>query len=185
VWAIDTRTGKETLLLDFDLDIGWPKISPDGKTVVFNSTKGGTINIWSASIGGGQPQQLTKDKELMGFACWSPDGKLLAFEIRRGNDENVAVMPATGGPVEQLTSVAGQSWPHSWSPDGSKIAFAGQRDGVWNVYWVSRTTKEQKQLTHYTKLNTFVRYPAWSPLGNQIIYEYAESTGNIWLLDLK
>jgi lipoprotein NlpI len=37
----------------------------------------------------------------------------------------------------------------------------------------------------YTKLNTYVRYPAWSPLRNQIAYEYAETTGNIWLMDLK
>jgi hypothetical protein len=28
-------------------------------------------------------------------------------------------------------------------------------------------------------------YPAWSPLGNQIVYEYAETTGNIWLMELK
>ena len=53
------------------------------------------------------------------------------------------------------------------------------------MYWVSRTTKEQKQLTHYSKLNAYVRYPAWSPLGNQIVYEYAETTGNIWLVELK
>jgi hypothetical protein len=30
-----------------------------------------------------------------------------------------------------------------------------------------------------------VRYPSWSLLGNQIVYEYAETTGNIWMIDLK
>jgi len=34
-------------------------------------------------------------------------------------------------------------------------------------------------------LNAFVRYPAWSPLGNQIVYEYNETSGNIWLMELK
>ena len=76
----------------------------------------------------------------------------------------------------QLVSNDGLSWPHDWSHDGDKILFAGQRDGIWNIYWVSRSTKEQKQLTHYSKLNAFVRYPAWSPAGNQIVYEYAETT---------
>jgi Tol biopolymer transport system component len=84
-----------------------------------------------------------------------------------------------------LTSEAGDSWPHSWSPDGDKIAFAGRRGSVWNIYWVSRSTRQQKQLTNYTKINAFVRYPAWSPLGNQIVYEYNEVTGNIWTAELK
>lgn len=95
------------------------------------------------------------------------------------------VKPASGGSPTQLTFDRGQSWPHSWSPDGDKIAFAGERNGIWNVYWISRGTKMQKQLTNYAKLNAFVRYPEWSPLGNQIVYEYAETTGNIWLVELK
>jgi len=34
-------------------------------------------------------------------------------------------------------------------------------------------------------MNTYVRYPAWSPAGDQIVYEYAKTTGNIWMVDLK
>lgn len=84
-----------------------------------------------------------------------------------------------------ITFDHGRNWIHTFSPDGDKIVFAGERNGVWNVYWVSRSTKQQEQLTNYTKLNAYVRYPAWSPLGNQIVYEYAETTGNIWLMELK
>ncbi len=73
----------------------------------------------------------------------------------------------------------------SHSPDGDKIVFAEFRNGVWNLYWVSRLTKQQKQLTNYKKLNSFVRYLTWSPLKNQIAFEYAETTGNIWIPDLK
>jgi Tol biopolymer transport system component len=95
------------------------------------------------------------------------------------------VIPSTGGEPTQLTSGHVKDWPNDWSPDGDKIVFAGQRNGIWNVYWISRSTKLEKQLTNNTKLNVFVRYPAWSPLGNQIVYEYAETTGNIWLMELK
>jgi Tol biopolymer transport system component len=45
--------------------------------------------------------------------------------------------------------------------------------------------KTQKQLTNFDKLNLYVRYPAWSPLGNQIVFEYAEMTANIWMMELK
>ena len=101
--------------------------------------------------------------------------------------ENGARLAAaeTGGEVIQLVSEPGLSWPNSWSADGDRIVFAGRRNGVWNLYWVSRSTKQQKQLTKYSKLNAFDRYPAWSPLGNQIIYEYNETNGNIWLMELK
>ena len=95
------------------------------------------------------------------------------------------IMPSEGGDAVQLTFGRGRSWPYSFSPDGDKILFAGERDGVWNVYWVSRSTKEVKRLTNYTKMNAYVRYPAWSPLGTQIAYEYAETTGNVWAMDLK
>ena len=94
-------------------------------------------------------------------------------------------MPSDGGTPTQVTGGHGLSWPHSWSPDSSKIAFAGMREGHWNVFWVSRDGKTERQLTVYDKLNTFVRYPAWSPSGDRIVYEYAVTTGNIWLLELK
>jgi Tol biopolymer transport system component len=94
-------------------------------------------------------------------------------------------MPAAGGPTTQLTTEHGLSWPYSWSPDDDKIAFAGYRNDFWNVYWISRSTKEQRQLTNYNKRNAFVRYPEWDPSGKRVIYEYSESVGNIWLMDLK
>ncbi len=94
------------------------------------------------------------------------------------------VMPISGGSSTQLT-FDGESYVNSWSPDGEKLAFAGKRNGIWNVYWISRDKKEQKQLTNNTKLNAFVRYPEWSPQGGQIVYEYAETTGNIWLVEIK
>jgi len=70
-------------------------------------------------------------------------------------------------------------------PDGAIIAFAGLRDGVWNIWWVSRNGKARKRVTNYTKPNIYVRYPAWSPRGNQIVYEYAETSGNIRIMELK
>jgi Tol biopolymer transport system component len=128
---------------------------------------------------------LTFDKELMGWPSWSPDGRWLAFEMKRGDNTHIAIMPGDGGDVTQLTFDPGQSWPNSWSPDGEKIAFAGFRNGIWNIYRVSVKDRTQKQLTNFNKLNAYVRYPAWSPLGNQIVFEYAEMTGNIWMMELK
>jgi Tol biopolymer transport system component len=183
--STNLKTGVERSLLPLAPDMDFTRLAPDGKQLVYNSGKTGTINIWKVVLDGSQPRQLTFDRELMGWASWSPDGRLLAFEMKRGDDTHIAVMPSDGGEITQLTFDRGQSWPHSWSPDGEKIAFAGFRDGVWNIWWVSLKDKTQKQLTNFNTLSTYVRYPAWSPLGNQIIFEYAEMTGNIWMMELK
>jgi Tol biopolymer transport system component len=186
VWATSLQSRRERPLFDVGRDIQYTRLSPDGRTLAFNlADERGIINLWTVPVSGGQPKQLTFDQELAGFPCWTPDGKFIAYQMKRGDDAYLMLMPSDGGEPTQLTFDHGRSWPHSFSPDGDKIVFAGERDGVWNVWWYSRSTKQQKQLTNYTKLNSFVRYPAASPLGNQIAYEYAETNGNIWIMDLK
>src|ERR1043166_1181704 len=185
LWATTLSGGRDTLLLDINQDIDYARLSPDARTLAFNSREGGPVNTWVVALEGGEPRQLTFDKEMAGFPCWSPDGRWLAVEVKRGEETQIALLPSGGGEPVQLTSEHGDSWPHSFSPDGDKVAFAGRRGGVWNIYWVSRSTRQQKQLTDYSKLNAFVRYPAWSPLGTQIVYEYNEVTGNIWTAELK
>ena len=39
-------------------------------------------------------------------------------------------------------------------------------------------------MTSNERLNSYIRYPDWSPTGEAIYYELAETTGNIWLVDL-
>lgn len=181
--TISLTTGKEELLADLGADVQFATLSPDGKSVAYNFLQNGVINVWVATFATGERRQLTFDNETAAFPTWSPDGKWIAYEMKRGHDDYLMLIPSGGGQPIQVTSEKGKSWPHSFSPDGDKIVFAGQRDGVWNIYSISLSTKAQKQLTNYSKLNTFVRYPAWSR--NQIVYEYAESTGNLWTARLK
>jgi Tol biopolymer transport system component len=179
------HTGMQKTLTKLQRYLPFCRLSPDGKTIAFNAYSEGNVNLWSYSVENGTEKQLTFDKQLFGFPAWSPDGKWLAGELKRNDDTYVAIVPSEGGTPVQLNSERGQSWTGSWSPDGDKIAFAALRNGVWNIWWISVSTRAQKQVTNYTKPNSFVRYPTWSPRGDQIVYEYAELTGNIWLADLK
>lgn len=182
--SIAAAGGNEKVLFEID-DIENSRMSPDASQVAFNFTKDGILNVATMPVAGGELKQLTYDRELAGWPCWSPDGKFLALEIKRGDDTHIAIIPSQGGEPVQLTFARGQSWPHSWSPDGDKIVFAGARDGVWNLWWVSRSDKSVRQLTHNTKLSAYFRYPAWSPRANQIVSEYSESRGNIYLMELR
>ena len=184
LWRYNLESGRHEKLRSVPEDANFLSVTREGRAA-FTSQRSGAPNVWVAPVTGGEPRQVTFDRESMGYSCWSPDGKFLAFEMKRGDSTYLMTVPGSGGNLVQLTFEPGQSWAHSWSPDGGKIAFAGQRKGIWNVWWVSRSTKVEKQVTQYTRQNTYVRYPAWSPAGNQIVYEYGETTANIWMLDLK
>ncbi|HEY6120947.1 MAG TPA: winged helix-turn-helix domain-containing protein, partial [Pyrinomonadaceae bacterium] len=103
--AIDGR--KQVELLNFDDFVHVTRLSPDGKQVAFNVTRGETTNIWLASTESGALRQLTFDRELAGFPVWSPDGKWIAFEVKRGDDDHVCIVPSGGGEVIQLTNDKG------------------------------------------------------------------------------
>jgi TolB protein len=183
-WSVDLASRAQARLLDLPDAADFSRLSPDGKRVAFNGRRsGGEPTVLLADLAGGAPRPLTSDTAAIGFPCWSPDGSVLAVEWKRGEDTHVATVAAAGGVPEVLTSERGQSWSHSFSPDGDRIAFSGSRNGLWNLYSISRRKKEQRQLTRLSRLNTYVRYPAWSPKGDQIVYEYAESTGNVWMLE--
>ncbi len=88
-------------------------------------------------------------------------------------------MSRDGGPVELLVTEHGQSRPYSWAPDNDRIAFAGARDSVWNIYTVSRKTREISQLTDFNSVQDYVRYPSWSATRPRIVFSRAEQRGSL------
>jgi Tol biopolymer transport system component/DNA-binding winged helix-turn-helix (wHTH) protein len=186
VQGLALGAGRETQLVELPPNAGFfVRIAPDGHAIAYHSVGGGAMNIWTQDVPSGKMRQLTFDDQSMAFPCWSPDSKFIALQMTRGDDTNICVVPSDGGTPIQVTHDRGLSWAYSWSPDGDKIAFAGTREGIWNVYWVSRRTGDERQITANFKTNAYVRYPAWSPLGDQIVYEYAETTGNIWMAEFR
>jgi Tol biopolymer transport system component len=186
LFSVDFETRQQRQIFASDQDIGQFQLSPRGTQLAYNRSVDGVINIWLMDLQTQKARQITFDKELIGFPGWSPDGKFLTGEMHRGRDINIVILPSSGGAPTQLTFDHGNNWPHGWSSDGDKILFAKQQDdGIWNVWSVSRSTKQERQLTHYTKPNSYVRYPTMSPRGTQVVYEYAEATGNIWMLEFK
>lgn len=160
------------------------RLSPDGKKIAYHSKRDSiTLNTWVADLTTRTQQKLTFDREFVGYPCWSPDGKELALEVRRGDDIFIGVMPSAGGTPELLSEKRGLSWAFSYSPDGKRIAFAGYRADTWNLWWIDRTTREEKRLTENTRLDVYIRFPSWSPKGDRIVYEQAETRGQVFLLE--
>jgi Tol biopolymer transport system component/DNA-binding winged helix-turn-helix (wHTH) protein len=163
------------------------RLTPDGRSLVFHAQKaGGPLNVFLAAVGEQRIRQLTRDPEGAGWPAVSPDGRTVALEIFRGpGHAHVGVTSLEGGAIRQLTSAPGQDWVHDWSPDGRKIAFAGMRDGVWNLYWVGADGAPERRLTHESLRRVYLRYPAWSPRGDRMVFERGELFGQVWLQGLK
>src|ERR1700722_13434253 len=56
-----------------------PRGSPDGKTIAFISSRGGSSQVWLLPIDGGEPRQLTKLPVDVSGPVWSPKGDKIAF----------------------------------------------------------------------------------------------------------
>jgi dipeptidyl aminopeptidase/acylaminoacyl peptidase len=56
-----------------------PRWSPDSKSILFESPRSGSGQLWIVDVAGGEPQQLTTVSTGAGTGVWSRDGKQIAF----------------------------------------------------------------------------------------------------------
>jgi Tol biopolymer transport system component len=137
-----------------------PVFSPDGKQILFTSTRGGAAGIWKMSIDGKKAERICDGDQ----AEWSPDGKRIVLRKK----EQIVIRDLTGG-VEKCISP--KDWPHcsgpAWSPDGKSIAFASRWDAGNGLYLVAVDGGEPVKV--YDKKGACE--PHWSPDGKRLVYE--------------
>jgi len=56
-----------------------PRWAPDGKKILFSSTRSGAQQLWVMGLDGGEPQQITTISTGADNGLWSPDGKKIGF----------------------------------------------------------------------------------------------------------
>ena len=112
--------------------VGTPRVSPDGKRMVYTvnyavmtSDKSEFITqIWMANIAGKQSVQLTFGDKSSSNPKWSPDGNWIAFTSnRKDNRNNLYLLNMNGGEAEPLTDLKSGVSNFEWSPDGRSIAY--------------------------------------------------------------
>jgi eukaryotic-like serine/threonine-protein kinase len=117
------------------LDDDSPQYSPDGKSVVFGSTRSGSPEIWLCDSEGGQLRQLTNlGGPLVGTPRWSPDSQQIAFDSRSEGNADIHVISVAGGAARRLTTELAEDVVPSWSNDGRWIYFCSSRGGEREIY---------------------------------------------------
>src|SRR6267143_7076823 len=115
-----------------------PKISPDGKRVVYEVQKTNweenafERNLWIADIANAESHALTSAKKSSTNAAWSPDGKWIAFLSDRpgqlsgspADKKQLYVIAADGGEARQITKGENDVSAFEWDPRSKRIAFS-------------------------------------------------------------
>ena len=121
---------------------GMSTFSPDGKRIVFRSSRNGNMNLYLMDADGKNIRQLTDGPWRDNFPVFSPDGKAIAFSSDRdgpkdvrGNrtfDNYILQLNPDGAPgaLQRLTTDTGQDSHPYFSPDGNWVSFSSERSGI-------------------------------------------------------
>jgi len=142
---------------DQDVD---PVFSPDGKAILFTSTRGGKAGVWRMATDGSKPERICDGDQ----AEWSPDGAKIVFR----RNERVFIRELARGREEGISPA---DWPHcsgpAWSPDGKSIAFAARWEAGNGICIVP--AQGGKPVKVYDQQGACE--PHWSPDGARLVYE--------------
>jgi Tol biopolymer transport system component/DNA-binding winged helix-turn-helix (wHTH) protein len=152
IWRIDLSARElkpERLIASTFRDV-YPKYSPDGSQIAFQSMRGGgRSQVWLGDAEGRQARQLTFVKNGMaGSPHWSPDGRTLEMDSNATGNYQVYTMDADGGKMNQLTSGRFDNFLASWSQDGRSLNFTSTRTGRTEIWKMPAGGGTAVQVTH-------------------------------------
>jgi TolB protein len=166
-------------------------ISPKGDKIVFTSTRGGDLDLWTMNIDGSNPKQVTSGLGYDGGAFFSPDGKKLVFrasrpildaDVKEYKDllarglvapEHMEIYTCNvdGSDLLQLTHLGKANWAPYFTPSGKQIIFSSnhqsQKGFDFQLFLMDSDGKNLQQITRGSLFNAF---PMFSPDGKKLVF---------------
>lgn len=174
IWAAPLDGGSRAWRVSADnVPVSHPRISPDGTTVAWTSTRDGAPEVHAASLDGGPAKRLTywgsAKTQVRG---WTPDGQVLALSsqgqasLRRTWARSV---PLDGGPATTLPYGPVGDVAHSEggvvllsAPMGREAAWWKRyRGGTAGKLWIDRDGDGEFVRLH-EDIDGNIEYPFWA-----------------------
>ena len=184
-------------------------LSPDGKKMIYTSTKDGDIELYIMDLKTGAEKRITNTLGYDGGAWFSPDGTKLIWRASRPKTEveikeykdllsenlvaptnmEVWVSNADGSNARQITSYGQANWAPAYMPDSKRIIFASnheyKRGFPFNLYTIN---EDGTNLQKISRDKGFDAFPMFSPNGKKIIFCSNRNNGgtrdtNVFLAD--
>ena len=186
--ALTTGSGNDT-------EAAW---SPDGKQVMFQSDRSGTLDLYLLDESTGRVEPIVQGPGHACFPAWSPDGKWIvysyahftktAFEAKQtgGQDGyNLFIVPAVGGEPRRLTSGQHRDYCATFSRDGKTIYFSSTRgnDGRYasvSILTIPTTGGEPKTLLKCDQRDRAAVQATFSPDGRVMAYGHVAGYRGQW-----
>jgi len=166
-------------------------LSPDGKRIIFTSTRDGDIELYTMKIDGTDVRRLTHRVGYDGGAVYSPDGKLIAWRagypttaadtadyekllaqhLVRPSHVELWVANADGSNPHQITHLGGANFAPAWHPDGRRLIFSSNypapHTGRFDLYLINADGSGLEQVTTAPDFDGF---PMFSPDGTKLVW---------------
>ena len=166
-------------------------VRPDGKRIIFTSTKDGDLDLYSMKIDGTDVRRITNRVGYDGGAYYSPSGKKIVWRAsvladKKAEDEyrtllkqglvrptsmELWVADADGKHAVQVTRNGAANFAPFFTPDGKKILFASNQDDpkrrTFELFLINLDGTHQERVTWGAQFDSF---PMFSPDGQKLVW---------------
>jgi dipeptidyl aminopeptidase/acylaminoacyl peptidase len=154
----------------------YPRVSPDGKRLAFETTDGrhAVISVYELS-GTSSVRRLTFGGNNR-LPIWSADGTRVAFQSDREGDHGIFWQSASGGTAERLTRAeAGASHvPESWSRRDDVFLFSVTKGSETSLWTFSVQDRKSSRFDEVTSTGVPTN-AVFSPDGRWVAYQSGEA----------